>query len=216
MPRLDHFVVTAPDLVSGAAYVSETLGADLPSGGAHPLTSTHNCLGGTGGGTYFEVIAADPTAAAPSRARPYGLETKPDAPRFATWVIAVDNMDAALGAAAAHGIETGPAVRLTRDTLAWDLTIPDDGSMPFGGTAPSIIAWPPGVHPSQTLPASGVTFERLEIRHPRANALGAMFEDMGGLPTGVVLQSGADARRATFRDATDMRRQLTSGDAPWT
>ena len=62
---IDHIVVAAPDLDSGARHVSSLLGVEPARGGAHPRMGTHNRVLGMAGGMYLEVIAIDPDAAAP-------------------------------------------------------------------------------------------------------------------------------------------------------
>jgi len=46
--------------------------------------------------------------------------------------------------------------------LRWRITIPDDGRRPSGGAMPLWIQWS-GEHPSDTLPASGLAIESVEV-----------------------------------------------------
>lgn len=76
MPVLDHLVVAARDLDSGARWLERQLGVPLVPGGAHVLMGTHNRLLRLAGGErlYLELIAIDPAAAPPSRPRWFGLD----------------------------------------------------------------------------------------------------------------------------------------------
>ena len=70
---IDHIVVAAPDLDSGARH-RQAAGRGAARGGAHPRMGTHNRVLGMAGGMYLEVIAIDPDAAAPERPRWFGLD----------------------------------------------------------------------------------------------------------------------------------------------
>ena len=71
--RFDHVVIGAAQLGDAAAIVEARLGATLTGGGKHPLMATHNRLMRLADG-YLEVIAIDPDAPAPDRARWYELD----------------------------------------------------------------------------------------------------------------------------------------------
>lgn len=60
--RIDHLVVTAPDLEAGAGFVRNALGMEMGRGGKHPRMGTHNMLLRLGETSFLEVIAADPEA----------------------------------------------------------------------------------------------------------------------------------------------------------
>ncbi|HEX6635378.1 MAG TPA: VOC family protein, partial [Usitatibacter sp.] len=71
---LDHLVVAARTLEEGAAWVEAALGVPTVAGGKHDLMGTHNRLLGLDGRRYLEVIAIDPSAPPPARARWFGLD----------------------------------------------------------------------------------------------------------------------------------------------
>ena len=73
---IDHLVIAAPDLESGANHVADLLGVAPQGGGAHPRMGTHNRVMGMFGGMYLEVIAIDPAAPAPERP-PLSLRSGP-------------------------------------------------------------------------------------------------------------------------------------------
>ena len=71
---IDHLVIAAADLASGTQYVADLLGIAPQGGGAHPRMGTHNRVLGMADGIYLEVIAIDPDAPPPERARWFGLD----------------------------------------------------------------------------------------------------------------------------------------------
>lgn len=171
MLKLDHIAIAALDLAEGVDWARNRLGIDIPPGGHHPLMGTHNHLLRLGDGLFLEVIAPDPAAFPPARARWFGLD-QPAAraalarsPRLWTWVARCPDLETALrdveGAA-------GPAVRVSRGELSWRIGVPDDGSMPFEGAFPTLIEWPDGPHPASRMPDLGCSLRRLTVQHPQA------------------------------------------------
>ncbi len=167
---LDHLAVLAPTLETGLAHVRACLGVDVPPGGKHPAMGTHNHVARLGPDSYLEVIAIDPTAPRPPRARWFGLDalapTTP--PRLGTWIVRTDTLDAAL--AALPGV-SGPAIAMTRDTLSWRINVADDGSLPYDGIFPTLIGWPPGPWPGTSMPDLGLKLERLVLEHPQCDEI---------------------------------------------
>ncbi|MCA0918831.1 VOC family protein [Pseudooceanicola nanhaiensis] len=163
LAEFDHIVIAARDLKSGLAHVGRALGVMVPQGGVHPTMGTHNCLMRIGPAAFLEVIAPNPEAPAPARPRWFGLDTPPAEPRLAHWVIRTADM------AALHPDlppASGPAIEATRGELRWQITVPDDGALPYGGAFPTLIQWAPGTLPPRQMPDLGCTLTRLQIRHP--------------------------------------------------
>ena len=75
---VDHLVVAAATLEQGVAWCQVTLGVTPGPGGRHPLMGTHNRLFKIASAAfpdaYFEIIAIDPDAPPPGRARWFGLD----------------------------------------------------------------------------------------------------------------------------------------------
>lgn len=163
---LDHIAIAATDLAAGTAWVSERLGVPLQPGGQHAHYATHNTLLGLGD-LYLEVIAPDPKASVP-RPRWFGLDHVTGDPHPANWICRTDSFDLAPP-------EAGLPVPLQRGDLSWQITVPDDGSLPFGGAYPTLIQWGADTpHPADLLPDSGCRLIRWEVRHPDAERLAAM------------------------------------------
>ncbi|PZO12861.1 MAG: VOC family protein, partial [Burkholderiales bacterium] len=195
-PRIDHLVVAARTLDEGVAWCEATLGVTPGPGGEHPLFGTHNRLLKLGDGSntppYLEIIAINP-AAAPTRANTLkrwfdlddpSLQTRlaQDGPQLVHWVASVPDIDAALTALQSIGIQRGPAVGASRQTphglLQWRISVRDDGQRLFNGVLPTLIQWGE-VHPSQHMPASGITLRHLRLRHAGAAGLRAALQAMG-------------------------------------
>lgn len=159
MLKLDHLAVACTDLDAGTAWVEDQLGVPLLPGGRHPRYGTHNRLLGLADGLYLEVITIDPQADPVTGPRWFGLDHFSGPPRLANWICQTDRF-------AAAPPDVGTPRDMQRDDLHWQITVPDDGSLPMGGAYPTLIQWPAGVHPSQSLPDSGLCLIRLEVSHP--------------------------------------------------
>ena len=172
--QLDHFTVAAESLRAGVAHAEAALGVSIPFGGVHPLMGTHNHLLRLGEALFLEIIAPDPAAGPLPRRRWFSLDdTKRRAelavsPRLLTWVVATDDIEAALRQVP-HA--AGPAVTLTRGDLKWLISVPPDGAMPFDGAFPTLIEWPRGPHPASRMPDLGCSLVALEIAHPEAETI---------------------------------------------
>lgn len=167
MLTLDHIAVTASDLASGVAHTESCLGIPLGPGGQHLDMGTHNRLLSLGPDCYLEVIAIDPDAPAPARARWFDLDRGGQTPALSHWICRTPDLPAEL-ARAPSGI--GAPLALSRGALRWQMAVPDTGRLPFDDTHPALISWqsaPP------VLPESGARLSALVITHPQADALRA-------------------------------------------
>ena len=195
--ELDHLVVAAATLEAGVVHVAAALG--VPEGafsaeGKHALLGTHNRLVNLGGSCYLEVIAIDPAAPAPTRARWFGLDDPSQQarlaqrPRLLTWVARLQP-PADLSALAAQQ-QVPPVVAMHRGDFRWRIAVPDDGSLPSwapatcsdssssssssrsssvvgGGILPTVIQWDVPQTPAELLAPSGLSLRRLVARHPQ-------------------------------------------------
>jgi hypothetical protein len=169
MLTFDHIAISAAALEDGVAWVEGALGVKMAGGGQHPLMATHNRLLGLGD-LYLEVIAIDPAAPAPPRSRWFDLDRFSGAPRLTNWVARTDDIAADL-AAGPPGL--GVPLALARGNYRWQMAVPDDGILPYDGAYPALIQWMTPLHPTQSLPDSGVRLTRLTVAHPQAAALRA-------------------------------------------
>jgi hypothetical protein len=169
MTRIDHLVIGAADLSQGIAYVKENLGVDMPFGGVHEKMGTHNHLMRLGGEVFLEVLAINPSIAAPSHPRWYGLDDPfvrrriESQPALLTWVVNTDNIEKLLQRS---GFSFGSPELLRRGGLNWYFGVPDDGRLLAGGMLPYLIEWRTATHPSNRMADAGCRFLKLEIYHP--------------------------------------------------
>ena len=158
MLKLDHLAVACTNLAEGTAWVEAQLGVTMQPGGRHVRYGTHNTLLGLGD-IYLEVIAPDPDAAPFDGPRWFDLDNFSGPPRLANWICQTEVFDPV----------AGPPRDLTRGDLRWQLTVPDDGSLPYQGGYPTLIKWAEGTpHPASRLPDSGCRLKRFDISHPDA------------------------------------------------
>lgn len=189
MSELDHLVVAAADLDEGVRWVEERLGVAMDAGGRHEVFGTHNCVLSLGPDCYLEVIAVDPQAPAPGRARWFELDTEAmrarlaGGPALVHWVVRVPSL-----AGERHVME------LSRGSNRWALTVDPDGRMPLGGLAPSRILWrtPP---PATLLLDKGIRLDTLSISTPDVAALRLVVADVVGP---VAVRPGDPGLAATF------------------
>jgi len=196
--QLDHLVIAATSLAEGVAWCEATLGVTPGPGGSHPLMGTHNRLLNIASAAfpqaYLEIIAIEP-GKRPSRPGTHRWFDLDDAmlqtglarrgPRLVHFVARVPDAHAALQALArdehAH-IDRGRLLEASRETpagrLEWQITVRDDGQRLFYGALPTLIQWGP-VHPTDAMPASGLSMQSLKATHPRAADLSSALSAIG-------------------------------------
>lgn len=173
--RPDHLAITAETLAEGVAFVEELLGVPMAAGGEHVFMGTHNRLLSLGPGFYLEVIAINPDAPQPERARWFDMDSFAGPPRLTNWICRTDDLPGALQLAP-EGI--GRAIPAARGDLRWQMVIPDSGRLPYDGAFPALIAWEGAGHPADRLPDSGCRMKMLKIEHPAAEDLQADLQAM--------------------------------------
>lgn len=183
--RLDHLVVTAASCEQGVSWLQSKSSVSIPFGGQHPLMGTHNHLTALAEDQFLEVIAIDPVAKTPDRARWFNLDDKQHQARIAehpaltTWVVATENLDKSLEAVRQLGIDPGVPVDLTRGELHWRLALKENGSLAYNGIFPILIEWPAGVNPVSQMRDQGIRLENLVASHPQAALLSKALERLG-------------------------------------
>ena len=168
--------MAARTLDDGVAWCEAALGVTPAPGGKHALMGTHNRLLAIGSAAfaraYLEIIAIDADAPAPPRRRWYELDAPAlqracaEAPQLVHWVARCDDIDARCARWRRDGVERGEVIDVERATasgpLRWRISVRDDGARLGDGAVPTLIQWA-GRHPCDSLPASGVQLERLDI-----------------------------------------------------
>jgi hypothetical protein len=194
---LDHLTVIAPTLAEGVAHVRDCLDLDMPFGQRHGYMGTHNHLLQLGDMTYLEIVAVDPEGVHPGRARWFGLDDRKQVRRdwdagrrLRGWVARTDRIDAVLkGREAIFGRKVG----LPMDAPAFDFAIPDDGSLPWGGAAPSIIDRRGKARSMATIADLGARLRGFSLGHPEAEAIAALLLELG-TERGPVVSHGSELR----------------------
>ena len=145
--RLDHIVVVAQSLESGATLVEAALGLRPGAGRKHPHMGTHNLLLALGPAVYLEVVAIDPDAAPVSRPRWFALDHIVSTPvaRLAAWVASTDDI------ASDSCPELGAVETMEREGKTWQMTATADGSLPLAGAVPLLIQRRSPIHPAAVL-----------------------------------------------------------------
>jgi hypothetical protein len=177
--HLDHLVVGASSLESGAASLERFLGVPLSPGGRHARMGTHNRLLRLGADSYLEVIAIDPDGPGPERPRWFGLDEPEsqaldDGPRLLHWVAQVEST-----ATAPPEVDLGPWEAFQRGSLSWRLTVSADGRLPLEGVVPSLIVWDGADHPSRHLAEAGCVLHSLRLVHPGADEVNRFLTALG-------------------------------------
>jgi hypothetical protein len=207
--QIDHLVVAAETLDQGVEWCEATLGVTPRAGGEHPLMGTHNRLLAISSEgyprTYLEIIAIDPQAKAPGRARWFDLddaqlrEAVRNQPRLVHFVARTGDGASALKALQRLGIDRGPLVAAERPTpeglLRWQISVRTDGQRLFYGALPTLIQWGE-IHPVDAMPPSGLALQSLHARHPRLADLQAAHSAIG--LEGVTLEQGPPNLVATL------------------
>jgi hypothetical protein len=202
--EIDHLVVAGSSLAKAVEVSEQALGVTLTASGRHELFGTHNRLLGFHGRDYFEAIAIDPDGNDPGRPRWFGLDRFEGPARLVTWVARVPDLKSAL----AIYPEAGQIIDLARGDLRWRMAVPADGALAYGGVMPMLIEWQGDLHPCDQLGQSGLLIARLELRHPEAKKIGALFDALGLNDPRVQLQDAPEASLQAVLSGPDGERLL--------
>ena len=197
MLKLDHLTVIAPTLSDGVAHVRACLDLDVPFGQRHGYMGTYNHLLQLGDMVYLEIIALDPDAQPPARARWFGLDNQKavmadwDAGRrLRAWVARTDMMDSVLS-----GRENvfGRKTALPWTDSSFDFAIPDGGFLPLDGALPSIIDRRGKARSMANIADLGARLKSFSLQHPDAASLSEHYQTLDIDRPPAILQ-GSDLR----------------------
>jgi hypothetical protein len=174
--EVDHVVVAAATLEAGVAWCEKTLGVSPGPGGQHALFGTHNRLLNISTAAYerayLEIIAIDPNAPPPARKRWFDLDNPAlqerllAGPRLVHFVARSTMLDMHRWGLITVGHKPGDPVNASRPSaqglLAWQILVREDGGLDCHGALPTLIQWQ-GVHPTDAMPASGVSLRKLTL-----------------------------------------------------
>jgi len=197
---IDHLVVAARSLAEGTAWCEATLGITPQEGGEHEKYGTHNRLFKIATPryprAYFEIIAINPAASVLKRSANKrwfdldddGLQASiAQQPALIHFVVSTTDIQLASNNWKAEGLDVGSVVHAYRRTdkgiLNWQISVRDDGQRLFDGTLPTLIQWgkpdeaePMRLHPSNSLPQSGVNLLSLTVSHPATDKLTSAYK----------------------------------------
>lgn len=182
MLKLDHLTVIAPTLAEGVAHVRVCLDLEVPFGQRHHYMGTYNHLLQLGDTVYMEIIAIDPQADGPGRSRWFGLDDQQQVRadwdagrRLRAWVARTDVIDTVIA-----GRESifGKKVALPWVDPLYDFSIPEDGSLPLGGAAPSIIDRRGKPRSMATIADLGARLRSFSLEHPDAATVIALYREL--------------------------------------
>ncbi len=179
MLKLDHLTVIAPSLAEGVLHVRNCLDLDVPFGQRHAYMGTYNHLLQLGDTVYLEIVALDPDADAPDRPRWFGLDDQnkvrcdwDEGRRLRGWVARTDTIDAII---AGRGDIFGEKVPLPTVNASFDFAIPNDGSLPLDGAAPSLIDRRGKSRAMATIVDLGARLRSFTLEHPDPAAVEALY-----------------------------------------
>jgi hypothetical protein len=168
----------------GSQWIFDHLGVRPQQGGEHPRMGTHNVLLRLGEAMYLEVIAINPSAPKPSRARWFALDALPTEaePQLAGWVARTED----IRKSAVDASEMlGTVESMSRGSLEWLISIPEDGSLPLGGVAPMLIQWQTASHPALGMQDQGCELLALELLHPCPERISELLGSLAVAEPGV-------------------------------
>lgn len=180
--KIDHFAIGCATLEQGITDMETRLGVGVPRGGKHAAMSTHNCVMQTGNESFLELIAIDPEAPDPGRARWFTLDDPvtgkrlAERPRALVWVVNTTDLDAIV---TGSPVDLGDVVDFARGERTWRLTVPRDGSLPEAGLLPAFIEWSPGPHPSTAQQDFGIRLNTVRISHPAPEQFIKILQALG-------------------------------------
>ncbi|HKU93645.1 MAG TPA: VOC family protein [Vineibacter sp.] len=182
MLKLDHLTVIAPTLAQGVAHVRACLDLDVPFGQRHGYMGTYNHLLQLGDAVYLEIVAFDPDGDGPSGRRWFGLDDQRQVwadweggRRLRGWVARTDAIDTVI--AGRQGI-FGKKVSLPAINASFDFSIPEDGSLPLDGAAPSVIDRRGKPRSMATIADLGARLRSFTLEHPDPSAVSALYRDL--------------------------------------
>lgn len=200
----------------GRQWFAHEFESDIATGGQHPDMSTHNLLSSLSDTAFFEVIAIDQSAPAPTRSRWFSLDSPAlqerlsMAPKLLTWVVGTPNLDQSISALQSLGINVGEAVELRRGDLQWRLSVPEDGALIEHGVIPSLIEWQSGTHPAGGMQSNGLHLQELTLRHPDPQKIEQALKIIGAEDLATVTSSESEEATLVATIDSPVGRRLVS------
>lgn len=212
MLKLDHLTVIAPSLAEGVGHVRDCLGLDVPFGSRHAYMGTHNHRLRLGDSTYLEIVALDPDGSDPGRARWFGVDDHRrvradwvEGRRLRGWVANVQAIGPVLSE---HAAIFGEKVPLPPETPTFAFSIPQDGSLPLDGAAPSLIDHHGDSGYIATIPDLGARLVSFTLEHPDPATIASLYHRLNIDRPPAILR-GPKVRYRAVIDTPDGQKMLT-------
>ena len=207
--KLDHITVIAPTLSEGVAHVQDCLGLAVPFGTRHDYMGTHNHRLQLGGSVYLEIVALDPEGIAPGRARWFGLDDQDqvrsdwaEGRRLRGWVAGTEGLASVLSA---HPTIFGEEVSLPPSDPSFAFAIPEDGSLPLDGAAPSLIDRRGVPEPTSAIPDLGARLRSFTLEHPEPATIEALYRALAIDHPPAIVQGPKVRYRAEIETPTGLK-----------
>lgn len=209
MMKLDHLTVIAPTLIEGVLHVRNCLELDVPFGTHHDYMGTYNHRLQLGNSVYLEIVALDPEGVDPGRPRWFGLDNQEkvrsdwkEGRRLRGWVANTDAIDSIV---LTHRAIFGSKVRLPTTNPTFAFTIPEDGSLPLDGVAPSIIDHCGDPTSMTSIPDLGGRLRSLILEHPDSAAIETLYRELAIEHSPMVVQASKVRYRALIETPSGLR-----------
>lgn len=209
MLRLDHITVVAPTLPEGVSHVRACLDLDVPFGTRHDYMGTHNHRLQLGNAVYLEIVALDPDGTPPGRRRWFGLDNRErvrsdwdDGRRLRGWVAGTDAIESVVST---HRAIFGDKVPLPTADPTFDFAIPEDGSLPLDGAAPSLIDHRGDRSFIASIPDLGARLRAFTLEHPDPAAVEALYRELSIDRPPAVVQAAEIRYRALIETPTGLK-----------
>jgi hypothetical protein len=207
--KLDHITVIAPTLIEGVSHVQNCLDLEVPFGTRHDYMGTHNHRLQLGNSVYLEIVALDPEGTEPGRPRWFGLDNQEnvrsdwdEGRRLRGWVANTDAIDSVVST---HRAIFGDKVPLPTTNPTFDFTIPEDGSLPLDGAAPSIIDHRGDSSYVASIPDLGARLRSLTLEHPNSAAIETLYRELSIYHPPVIIQAPKVRYRALIETPTGLK-----------
>ena len=178
-------------------------------GTRHEYMGTHNHRLQLGNSMYLEIVAFDPEGTAPSRPRWFGLDNQEkvrsdwnEGRRLRGWVANTQSMDFVVST---HGAIFGDKIPLPTMNPTFDFTIPNDGSLPLDGAAPSIIDHRGDSSYVASIPDLGARLRLLTLEHPNSTAIKTLYRELSIMHPLVIVQAPKVRYRALIETPTGLK-----------
>lgn len=173
---LDHIAIAADTLEQGVKFIEQKFGVTIPFGGVHDQMGTHNHLMQIGNGIFLELIAINPNGQPPKppQNRWFDLDnslqqiTLKTTPKLVTWIARTPNLKSELKNL---GANIGNIHQVSRGTLNWQISIPQNGRLIESGLLPTLIEWQNNQTPAPKMANLGIRLSQFTLTHPQPKKL---------------------------------------------